>query len=283
MKTRINTEKAWNSGRIVHRGSYISLIMKALIILTLLTIPLLTSGCTTNNKEDSITVLAAASLTEAFQELSHDFKAKYHIKVEPDFAGSNTLAIDIEHGAYADVYASANEKYMTDLIKRGYVNKSIAFTRNKLVLVVPKTNPANITSVADLRRNVKLVIANRGVPVGIYTRKALLNLDSIYGNGFANQVLSHVVSEGIDVKGVLTKVVMDEADAGFVYSSDALTANGKVKVIELPENGGGVSPKYYIGILTGSKNQKDARKFINFILSPEGRKILKKYGFEAEK
>lgn len=241
---------------------------------------LLATGCTSGG-EQSLVVFAAASLTEAFQELAGEFEAQHSTKVELNFAGSNTLRIQIEQGAQADVFASANQEHMRALLRQSYVDESITFARNTLVIVVPESNPASIESIEDLRGNVKLVIADEAVPAGKYTREALINLEARYGAGFAGQVLSCVVSQEDSVKGVLSKVAMGEADAGFVYATDALAAEGRVKVIPLPEEAG-VEPEYYAGVLSSSGNKHAAQEFIAFLLSPRGKEILRKHGFEVE-
>jgi molybdate transport system substrate-binding protein len=246
--------------------------------LSVLLLVALTAGCTSGG--DGITVFAAASLTEAFQELAQEFEAQHGIKVELNFAGSNTLRVQIEQGAYADIFASANEEHMCALLRQGYVDESIAFAKNRLVIVVPESNPANIKNVEDLRGDVKLVIANEAVPAGKYAIEALFNLEALYGAGFAEEVLSRVVSQEDSVKGVLSKVALGEADAGFVYATDALAARGKVRVIELPPEAN-VSPRYYVGVLSHSKNKELAQEFINFLLSSRGREILQKHGFEV--
>ncbi len=245
--------------------------------LSLLLLVALATGCTSS--KDGITVFAAASLTEAFQEVANEFEEKHGAAVELNFAGSNTLRVQIEQGASADVFASANEEHMRALVEEGYVDKGIAFAENRVVVVVPSDNPANIKSVEDLCGDVKLVIAGEAVPAGRYAREALFNLDAIYGSGFAEQVLSRVVSNEDSVRGVLAKVALGEADAGMVYATDALAAGDKVKVIELPQVN--VSPRYYVGVLSNSGNKELAREFVNFLLSPQGREILQKHGFEV--
>src|SRR5439155_10247042 len=154
-----------------------------------------------------LTIFAAASLTNVFPQI--DKKPRY------SFAGSNALAAQIKQGAPADVFASANTSIPQQLYDAGLVEKPVVFTRNALILIVPKSNPARIHSVYDLRRDgVKLVVAAPGVPVGDYTRVVLhnLNLDDALGN---------VVSNESDVREVLAKVALGEADAGFVYTTDA--------------------------------------------------------------
>jgi molybdate transport system substrate-binding protein len=245
------------------------------LLLLLLT---LTAGCTA--QERALTVFAASSLSDAFQELAEQFEARHGIGVELNFAGSNTLRIQIEQGARADLFASASEEHIRALAKAGYVERVVPFAENRLVIVVPASNPANVESVADLRGDVKLVIAGEAVPAGKYAREALRNLESLYGPGFAAQVLSRVVSSEDSVRGVLAKVALGEADAGFVYATDALAAGDRVRVVELPPQAN-VTPRYYAGVISGSENREAAQTFIAFLLSPEGREILRKHGFEV--
>ena len=165
-----------------------------------------------------VTVYAAASLTDVFPKI--DPTAKY------SFAGSNTLAAQITQGAPADVFASANMTIPNQLNAKNLVSKPVVFTRNTLVVVVPTSNPANIKTVYDLRKpGTKLVVAGPAVPVGAYTIQILRNMG-------LSSVLQNVVSRETDVREVLAKVALGEADAGFVYSTDARTVPGKVKVIE---------------------------------------------------
>ena len=146
------------------------------------------------------------------------------------------------------------------------------FTRNALVLIVPSSNPAGIHSVYDLRRKgIKLVIADKGVPVGSYTLQVLKNMN-------LSGVLKNVVSRENDVREVLAKVALNEADAGFVYSTDARTVPKKVKVLKIPA---WAQPKvqYGICVVSASHNKPGANAFIKRVLSPAGQKILLRYGF----
>ena len=167
-----------------------------------------------------LSVFAAASLTEVFPVI--DKRPKYQ------FAGSDQLAFQIQQGAPADVYAAASPKYPEQLYQQGLVQKPIQFATNTLVLIVPKGNPAGIHLVIDLTKpGVKLVIGDAGVPVGAYTRTVLTNL------GISAAVMKNVVSQETDVKGVLAKVALGQADAGFVYVTDAKFVLGKIGVIRI--------------------------------------------------
>jgi molybdate transport system substrate-binding protein len=212
-----------------------------------------------------ITVYAAASLTDVFPAI--DPHEKY------SFGGSNTLAAQIQQGAPADVFASANTKLPTQLFQSGFCSKPVVFTRNRLVIVVPKANPAGIHNIYDLTKpGVKIDIAGPGVPVGSYTLQILGNMD------LTAAVSKNVVSQETDVREVLAKVALGEADAGFVYSTDAKTVPGKVKVIKVPA---WAQPKVQYGICVVSKSgdKPDARAFVKLVLSKAGQKKLLKYGF----
>jgi molybdate transport system substrate-binding protein len=212
-----------------------------------------------------ITVYAAASLTDVFPAI--DAGERY------SFAGSNTLAAQITQGAPADVFASANMTLPKQLYAKGLCSQPVVFTRNTLVIVVPTSNPAGIHSIYDLAKpGVKLDIAGPGVPVGSYTLQILKNMN------ISAAVLKNVVSQETDVREVLAKVALGEADAGFVYSTDAKTVPGKVKVLKVPA---WAQPKVQYGICVVSKSgdKTDAQKFINLVLSKAGQAKLLSYGF----
>jgi molybdate transport system substrate-binding protein len=212
-----------------------------------------------------VTVYAAASLTDVFPKI--DSFERY------SFGGSNTLAAQIQQGAPADVFASASMTLPNTLFAKGLCSRPVAFTRNALVIVVPRSNPAKLRSVYGLtRKGIKLVIAGPGVPVGSYTLEVLRNLN------LSSAVLANVVSRETDVRGVLAKVALGEADAGFVYATDAKVDAGKVRVIRVPAR---AQPKLQYGICVVSKsgNKPAARAFVNKVLSKAGQKQLLAYGF----
>jgi molybdate transport system substrate-binding protein len=210
------------------------------------------------------TVFAASSLTDAFPKI--DRSARY------SFGGSNALAAQIRLGAPADVFASANMALPNSLYKGKRCSKPVAFARNSLVLIVPRSNPARIRSVYDLRKSgVKLVIAAPGVPVGAYTLRVLKRLK-------LTSVLSHVVSRENDVREVLAKVALNEADAGFVYSTDARTAPRKVRALRIPAR---AQPaiRYGICVVAASSHKPSAQAFVKRVLGKAGQRILVSYGF----
>jgi len=212
-----------------------------------------------------LTVYAAASLTNVFPQI--DSSPKY------SFAGSNTLAAQIQQGAPADVFASANTTIPNQLYAKGLCSKPVVFTRNTLVVVVPKSNPAGIHSVYDLTKpGVKLDIAGSGVPVGSYTLQILKNMN------LGTAVLKNVVSQETDVREVLSKVALGEADAGFVYSTDAKTVPGQVLVQTIPA---WAQPKvqYGICVVSASQNKAAAQAFVNTVLGKAGQAKMLAAGF----
>ena len=225
----------------------------------------LVAGRASARSSAQLTVYAAASLTDVFPKI--DPAQKYQ------FGGSNTLAVQITQGAPADVFASANMTLPNQLFAKGLCSKPVVFTRNTLVVVVPKSNPAKIRSVYDLAKSgVKLVIAGPGVPVGSYTLQILKNMN------LSTPVLKNVVSRETDVREVLAKVALGEGDAGFVYSTDAKTVSDKVRVIKVPA---WAQPKvqYGICVVAKSSNKTGAQAFIKKVLSKTGQKKMRAYGF----
>jgi molybdate transport system substrate-binding protein len=212
----------------------------------------------------ALTVFAASSLTEVFPRLNE--KPRYQ------FAGSDDLALQLREGAHADVFAAASPKYPTELFEAGVVEQPIVFATNRLVLIVPKDDPAAIHSVDDLRRpGIKLVIGAQGVPVGDYTREILATLG-------ATDVLDQVVSEEQDVKGVVGKVSLGEADAGFVYATDVLPVESDVTSLELPD-AAQPTVEYMVAIVAESEAKAAAGDFIELLLGPRGRAALADAGF----
>ena len=211
-----------------------------------------------------LTIYAAASLTDAFQ--------KYDPKQRYSFAGSNVLETQIRNGAPADVFASAAPLNADRLYAAGLVSKPVTFTANRLTLIVPKANPAGITSVYDLKtKSAKLVIANAAVPVGAYTRTVLKRMG-------LSSVLDSVVSQESDVKAVTGKVALGQADAGFVYVTDAKSVSDEVTAIRIPA---WAQPRvrYEIAFVSKSANRAAAQAWIKGILSTKGQAALRNAGF----
>jgi molybdate transport system substrate-binding protein len=236
--------------------------------------------------QGELTVFAAASLTGAFQEMAaHIKQANPGIELRLNFAGSPTLRTQLAQGARADVFASADEPNMHKAQQDGSIaGEPRVFVHNLLVVIVPAHNPAGIAKPQDLAKpKSKLVLAHKDVPVGHYARQSLANMsqDPAFGSDFADRTLANLVSEENNVKQVMTKVQLGEADAGIVYASDITPAvRGAVKVIHIP-NQFNIVARYAIAVVKGASNEAGARAFIEYVLSPAGQAILTKYGFIA--
>jgi molybdate transport system substrate-binding protein len=211
-----------------------------------------------------ITVFAASSLTEVFPRI--DPNARY------SFAGSDDLALQIRQGAPADVFASASPKYTQDLFARGLVERPRVLARNRLTLIVPRSNPARIETVSDLRRKgVRLVLAAPSVPIGKYAREVLARLG-------LEAALANVVSEERDAKGVVAKVALGEADAGLAYRTDVRPVATKVRAIAIPARAQ-PTVRYEIAVVKGGPNAAAARVFVARVLGQAGQRRLVAAGF----
>ena len=236
---------------------------------------------TTAPEPRTLTVFAAASLTDAFTEIGKNYEdANPGVTVTFNFAGSQALRTQIEEGAPADVFASANTKEMDTLVSGSFVTDGTQkiFLVNKLVVILPANNPAALEKLEDLAKpGIKLVFAAEEVPVGKYARQALDQMNGQFGADFKDKVLANVVSNEDNVKQVVAKIQLGEADAGIVYTSDAIAAPD-LKIIEIPAELN-VIAKYPIATLTISANADTATAFIEYVLSPDGQAILQKWGF----
>jgi len=239
--------------------------------------------CAEQPKE--LTVFTAASLTGAFGEIGQIYKNETNISVVFNFDGSQVLRTQIDNGAYADVFASANTKQMNALKTGGMMNNSSVsiFTKNKISLIIPKDNPGKIQNLTDLAKpGVKIIIGTKDVPVGDYAIQIIdkLGNDSAYGPDYKKKVMDNIVSQETTVSNVVTKVALGEADVGFAYVSDVTEdLAAKVDKIEIPDKYNVVG-QYPIGILKQSKCPAEGEEFINLVESEKGRAILEKYGFE---
>jgi molybdate transport system substrate-binding protein len=233
----------------------------------------------------NITVFAAASLRDAFNEVGKNFEAANPgTKVTFQYAGSQQLAEQIGFGAPADVFASANTRLMDAVVKTTRVNANDprTFVRNRLVVVYPKSNPARLRTLKDLAKpGLKLVLANKTVPVGSYSLDFLNKASAKpeFGATFSQTVLTNVVSYEEDVRAVFNKVQLGEADAGIVYRSDVVADKAKdVGTIDIPSDLNTIAT-YPIAPLKDSSNLPLAQAFTQYVLSPAAQTVLVKYGF----
>ena len=236
-------------------------------------------------RNNELTVFAAASLTDAFRQIGQQFEAANGgASVTFNFAGSDQLATQIKEGAPADVFASANQKQMDVVSQAGEVASGAerTFVRNRLAVVYPKDNPGGLTALKDLAKpGLKVVLANKSVPVGGYALDFLSKASQLpeYTAEYSPTVLKNVVSYEENVKAVLSKIALGEADAGIVYTTDAATVtDGSIAMLDIPDNLNTIAT-YPIAATKNARNPDLAKKFVDFVLGPEGQQVLAKYGF----
>jgi molybdate transport system substrate-binding protein len=230
-----------------------------------------------------LTVFAAASLTEAFADIGQRFDQENPgARVRFNYAGSQQLVLQIQQGARADVFASADERWMKTVTDSGFAAGAPAvFAHNRLVVIVPAANPGRIDRLQDLsRRGLKIVLAAGAVPVGRYSRQALEQLSAAPGftADFSAHVLANVVSQEENVKAVATKVQLGEADAGIVYRSDVTPSVARVvKVLDIPDRYN-VLATYPIVAVGHSPHTAVAKRFVAFVLGDTGQRVLVEHG-----
>lgn len=227
-----------------------------------------------------VIVSAASSLTEAFTDIAKDFEATYPgTKVTLNFASSAALATQITEGAPADVFASADRAQMDNVKAEQKAAPGAAFALNRLVIARPKGSTA-VATYGDLAKpNVKLVLAADEVPVGAYAIQSLAAAEksAAFGPGFQTNVMANVRSRETNVRAVLTKVQLGEADAAIVYSTDIATAP-EVEPVAIPD-AYNVTGEYFIATLVGGTNAKAAVAFVAFVRGAEGQALLSSRGF----
>jgi len=243
--------------------------------------PATTPAPTAAPEARTLNIFAAASLTDAFTEIGKNFEAANPgVTLTFNFAGSQALRTQIEEGAPADVFASASGREMDTTVAGKFVADGTprVFLNNKLVLILPADNPAGVTKLEDLAKpGLKLVLAAEEVPVGNYARQSLDLMNDSFGTDFKDKVLANVVSNEDNVKQVVSKVQLGEADAGIVYTSDAVAAP-ELKTVEIPSELN-VIAKYPIAPLVKSANADLATSFVDYVLSADGQAVLAKWGF----
>ncbi len=219
--------------------------------------------------EDPATVYAAASLTDVLPRIGPETRFQ--------FAGSNQLAIQIRQGAPADVFASASPVYTQALYREGLIERPRTFAKNTLVLAVPRSNPAKLKTIGDLSRRsrLRLVVGGPKVPVGLYTREVLQRLGLL-------RVLRKTVSQESDVKGIVGKLALGEADAGFVYATDVKAASGRLRAIAIPRRGQ-PSVRYEVAVVSRTKHLGAAWSIVADLLGSTGRRELARAGFGLPK
>jgi molybdate transport system substrate-binding protein len=240
------------------------------------------SGATPTATPVTLNIFAAASLTESFQDIGNQYhKAHPNVTFKFNFAGSQILEQQIANGAPADVFASADLAHMNLATSAGLVDTPQVFAKNRLVIIVPLSNPAGVNTLHDLaKKGLKFDIEATSVPAGTYCRQAFdkMGKSSDYGPAFEKALLGNIVSQEDNVKAVVQKVQLGEADAGCVYQTDAASARNQVKVIPIPDQFN-VIAQYPIAVVKSSQHASEAQDFMNYVLGPQGQATLQKYLF----
>jgi molybdate transport system substrate-binding protein len=232
-----------------------------------------------SSSDREVVIFQAASLKDVFARLAKEFeKGSAGVKVVANVAGSQELRAQIEHGAAADVFASADRKHMDALVNQGLVMAPELLACNEPVLVVRTGLVPGIETFADLPRAQRIVVGAPEVPIGTYTLQILHKAAIKLGPDFPKRVLERIVSHELNVRQVLAKVTLGEADAGIVYRSDALTARDKVHIVSIPPEVN-VSAEYPIAALRAAPHPALARRWIDLVRSPAGVGALQEAGF----
>ncbi|MBZ4666133.1 molybdate ABC transporter substrate-binding protein [Mahella sp.] len=238
------------------------------------------TGCTASadQQRTDLSVFIASSLNQPMEEIAKAFEPTANgVKVILNAAGSQTLRMQIEQGADADVFISADERHMDALLYKGLADTPSVIAYNRMAIIADKS--ADIKEWHDLaKKGIKIALAHTDVPAGQYTIDVL---DAIEQDqpGFKQMVLNNVVTYEMSVKDVAQKVLMGEADAGIVYVTDIpLTGDHQARLIDIP-NKYNITSQYLAVAMKDSKHSDAAKSFIEFILSDDGQKILKRYGF----
>jgi molybdate transport system substrate-binding protein len=243
-----------------------------------------TTGGRDGKQENTLTVFGASSLTDAFGELAMTFEKKNgSVEVRTSFGASSDVLAQIQQGAPADVFASADEAKMRTAVEEGLVaGKSQIFVRNRLIIVVPEDNPAGIEGYEDLSEpDLKLVLAEDEVPVAEYAKESLDKANAEYGADFRQRVLDNVVSREADVRAGVNRVALGDADATFGYTSDVTPdVRDRVETVEIPPDLN-VIATYPIAVLEEAASPELAKQWIELVMSQEGQDILEKWGFES--
>jgi molybdate transport system substrate-binding protein len=240
---------------------------------------LIGSGCTCHKptQQDKLVIFAAASLREVFNAMGEQFR-RIHPEVELtfNFAGTQELRAQIEHGAFAEVFASADVRQMDMLAKKGHVQPPVTFAQNKLVVVVAKESSSHIQSLADLPSVSRIVVGAPEVPIGQYTLQLLEQTTSIMPD-FKTRIEAKVVSREFNARQILAKVRLGAAQAGFVYQTDALSAP-ELAIVSIPDD---INPtaKYLMAVSSRARNSQLAHQWVDFVLSGVGQSILREAGF----
>ncbi|MFE8598371.1 molybdate ABC transporter substrate-binding protein [Archangium violaceum] len=259
-------------------------LLRALLLAPLMILAI--TGCKRSEpaapvQEDRLVVFAAASLRDAFTAMGEEFKRTHPgVELTFNFAGTQELRTQLENGAAVDVFASADQRHMDELVRASRVQGPVVFARNEPVLIVARESAATLKGLGDLPGADRIVIGVPEVPIGRYTLQILDKASAALGPDFRSRVEGKVVSRELNVRQVLAKVSLGEAQAGFVYRTDAISAGDRVGIVTLPPELN-VIAEYPIGMVKGAAHPVLARAWIDFVLSADGQRALQRAGFIA--
>ena len=248
------------------------LATRALLLSTLLL------GCSGSvDSRTRLSIFAASSLTDSFQALASEFEAQNpSIAVELAFAGSQVLRLQIEQGASVDLFASANQKHLQELVDDGYMRSPKVFASTDLVMIVPIANPAEIETFQDLTKASRIVFGNEFSPIGLYTLEVLERATADLGSSFGSVVSERITSLENNVRMVRAKVELGEADAALVYRPDAITSQG-VLTQPIPD-AWNVLADFPVAVSSEAPHGAEAAQFLEFLSSPVAQEILARHG-----
>lgn len=257
---------------------------RAVLLLALLTTACGPRVASSANGRREIVVFAASSLTDVLGEVKTTWEQRTpDVKVTINFGASSILRTQLEQGARADLFITADEQQMALAASHTLLaGPARTVASNRLVLIVPAKNPGRIAEVRDLARpGVRLVTTSDDVPIGHYTRTALASMDQSpeYGADFSSRVLANVVTQETNVRAVVAKIQLGEGDAAIVYSSDVTAGvREQLRVIAIPDQFNVVA-KYPAALLAGSKHSADARALLGYLESTDGQATFQRFGF----
>jgi molybdate transport system substrate-binding protein len=254
--------------------------MKVLLAMVLTALAMLLPACDRSLREQAppeLTVSAASSLQESFEALARRFEEEVgDARVRLNFGGSQALRLQIEHGARIDVFASANPQHVDALEQRRLVTAPATFARNDLVVIVPPDS--TLSRFDELPQAQRIVLGAPQVPVGHYSDEILEKAVEVLSDTWVQQVRQNIVSREANVRLVVTRITLGEADAAIVYRTDALASGNRVRVVEIPE-AINTEATYQITTVTDTGQPELARRFVAFVLGPTGQAIVQEHGF----
>jgi molybdenum ABC transporter molybdate-binding protein len=245
-------------------------------------LPLTAAPVDADNAATTLVAFVAANATDPFNDIVKEFEASHaDVDVTPEYAGTQVLETQLEQGAPADLFLSADLDHIKKLQGEGLVGEYYPVSMGHEVIVVPKDNPARVQSLQDLgTKQLKLVIGVEDVPIGKYTRQVFAKAAAGYGAGFPQAAFKNVVSLESNVKQILEQVALGEADAGIVYRTDVTPGYAsKVDVVEIPAEYE-VESTNYIAVVVKSQNARLATALVQLAIGPEGQAVFARYGYD---